>query len=161
MAPRRSLWQTTDHVSINYPITEPAAILKQSKSAVFLETRDLLFARVFSESRENPWDEVVPTRYFPKRSVECRPAGPWYFSVSTTGPYRHSLLARVLPHNAWVIPQHSHGVFSRWTQRKKGTVCKQSTARSPLKIGSVYGSPNTPKLAQGLPKKIKYNKDLA
>ena len=41
---------------------KPAAILKQRKSPIFLETRDLLFARVFSsrrfEGREDPGDEV-------------------------------------------------------------------------------------------------------
>ena len=49
MAPRRRPWQTADHVSTNYPITKPAAILKQSKSPIFSETCDLLFARIFSE----------------------------------------------------------------------------------------------------------------
>ena len=49
MALRRRPWQTADHVTIKYPITKPAVILKQLKSSIFLETRDLLFARVFSE----------------------------------------------------------------------------------------------------------------
>ena len=45
---------------------EPAAILKQSKSPIFLETRDLMFARVFFaptrhlESGDGPGDEVGP-----------------------------------------------------------------------------------------------------
>ena len=42
-------WQTADHVTLNLPITRPAADLKRSKSLIFLETHDLLFARVFSK----------------------------------------------------------------------------------------------------------------
>ena len=42
-------WQSADHMTIHYPITKPAADLKRSKSPIFLETCDLLFARVFSE----------------------------------------------------------------------------------------------------------------
>ena len=41
MAAERSPGQTPDHVTLSWPITEPGANLKQSKSPIFLETCDL------------------------------------------------------------------------------------------------------------------------
>ena len=64
MAARRRPWRTAGHVTTKLANREPTAILKQSKSPIFLETRDLLFARVFLaptrhlESGDGPGDEV-------------------------------------------------------------------------------------------------------
>ena len=55
--------QRADHVTLNYPITKPAANLKQSKSLIFLETCDPLFARVFPEPRR-PWGRGSTLAFF-------------------------------------------------------------------------------------------------
>ena len=59
---RRRPWRRAGHVTTKLANCEPAAILKQSKSPIFLETRDLLFARVFflhrrSRSKQAPNDK--------------------------------------------------------------------------------------------------------
>ena len=45
MTTRRRPWRTAGHVTTKLANREPAAILKQSKSPIFLETRDLMFSR--------------------------------------------------------------------------------------------------------------------
>ena len=71
---RRSKWRREEdpgklHVTTKLANREPAAILKQSKSPIFLETRDLLFAMAINapaailnaDSPGNDVGEIPPT----------------------------------------------------------------------------------------------------
>ena len=64
----RRPWQTADHMISSQPITKFATNLKQSKSPIFLETRDLTFARVFSGlpfwTLRRPWGRGCPPLTF-------------------------------------------------------------------------------------------------